>query len=816
MATTATDLVLRNGHGQEEPYSEAKLRRSLAYALIETNLPLEEIVLDAIDLVRNGMTTEELYSSITMDFLSRSMEDPAYETAARNLLLGRIYKQTFGKEAVHQANMQTVYTQGVRQYLETGLAFNLLDPEKVKVFMPHVDELAAMIDQTRDGLLPYNGLFTLYSRYLLKEATSKKIFEAPQYLFLRVAMGVAYAETLYGNEKELLTWTKKFYDKISSLHFLPSTPTLFNALTNMGQLSSCFVLPVDDSLTSKKPGETGILDSFAVTAKILQTGGGIGIPLTKLRPEGDVVHSTAGVASGPVSFAKWFDMSVLTMKQGGKRRGAMVSWLEPWHLDIYSFIHAKDRENPTFKALKCGVMFNDELFRRAAANDEWYLFSPRECPELVDSYGDDFKLAYEAAIERAKKGEVTYKVIKAKKLLDDITYSAATTGEPWTGFKDAVNMRHPVPSIGTILAFNPCLEVPIVGFESCNLSSVNLARHIGPDGILWDRLAETTQVAARFLDDVIGANRLPDDRLVEANQDARKYGLGVMGYVDFLATLGVAYGSDKAVSAADALGEYITYHAIETSADLAQERGSFPQYSESLWAQGKLPIDTWQEVFTSREMSEPTLYNESIERRSLDWEAVRAKVQKGMRNATTFAIAPTATISIIAGVAQSIEPLFGLAFTRNNGLGKFVEVFRPFRDWVVKEGVWDEIEADVLRLGTIANVESVPEEIRAIYKTAQECEAIDNLRTSAAWTKWADQGISQNLYFNTHRLGDELPAAVADAYLKAYEYGLKSTYYVSFVGGPEIWVPKYTIRTEFEPSQNPVDPNGEFCESCAG
>lgn len=516
---------------------------------------------------------------------------------------------------------------------------------------------------TSPGLGPHAPEL-LRKRYLRRDELGK-IVETPVEMFSRVARTVARAEGRFGGDRSAAA--SKFSDVMSQGLFLPNSPTLMNAGLALGQLSACFVLPVEDSMD-------GIFGALKEMAKIHQSGGGTGFSFSRLRPKGDPVRATGGVASGPVSFMEVFDAATEVIKQGGRRRGANMAVLRADHPDILEFVRAKEKAG-RLQNFNLSVGITDDLMRRARSGSDLDLVNPRS--SLVTG------------------------TVDASGLLREIAANAWRRGDPGVLFLDRINESHPQP--GTIEATNPCGEQPLLPYESCNLGSLNLSKFVEGGEVEWDRLAETALLAVRFLDDVIEVNRFPLRKIREATLRSRKIGLGVMGFAEMLIELGVSYNSDEAIRLAEETMSFITKTAREASQKLGEERGSFPLLDES----------------------------------SLDYDA--------MRNATVTTIAPTGSISIIAGTSPGIEPLFGLSFSRDLLGEKMVETSPLFERMARERGVGDGIMREVARKGTLAGVGGVPDDLKDQFVTAMEVPPAQHVRIQAAFQKFTDNGVSKTV-----------------------------------------------------------------------
>ena len=725
--------------------------------------------------------------------------EPAYEKVAVRALLRRLYREALGTPEPDPATYRAAFP----RYVYRGVERGGLDPRLLQL---DLERLAAALEPQRDELLPYIGLATLADRYLVRDVESRQLLEVPQFLFMRVAMGLALAEA----EPEL--WAERFYWYMSTLRYLPSTPTLFNAGTRHHQLSSCYLADVPDSMD-------GILQAATEFGRVAKYAGGIGASVTRLRAAGSPVRGVGGVSSGIIPFIHLYDALIKAVSQGGRRRGTLAVYLEPWHLEIYAFLDLKRATgDPYLRApsLNTALWVPDEFLRRVEADADWYLFDPAYAPDLPELYGQAFRAAYERYIRDAEEGVMprrAWRRVRARALWRDILATLQETSHPWIVFKDAGNARSMLP--GMIHSSNLCTEIFLPTSDQemavCNLASVNLARHLGPGGIRWEELRETVAVALRGLDNVIDLNLYPVERARRSNLRHRPVGLGIMGFAEVFARLGLAYGEPATAELVDRVTEFVSYHAILASCALARERGVFPSFPESRWARGQVPLDTLADL--ERERGEPVQVDRTAR---LDWEPVREAVRKGMRNGAVMAIAPTATISLIAGTTPSLDPYYANVFSRQTLSGKFLEVNRVLVEELQRMGLWERVrERIVEERGDLSDIREIPEEVRRRYPTAYQVPPEAYIQLAARAQKWVDMGVSRNLYLQHREL-----SAMEEVYLSAWRQGLKSTYYLFMA--PRMYAEPSTVRVNKAVKalrwQLDADSAGEACsttcESC--
>jgi ribonucleoside-diphosphate reductase alpha chain len=627
-----------------------------------------------------------------------------------------------------------------------------------------LSRLAAALKPDRDRQFQFLGLQTLYDRYFLHKGGLR--FELPQAFFMRVAMGLAVCEI--DREARAI----EFYDLLSSFDFMCSTPTLFNSGTLHPQLSSCFLTTISDDLD-------GIFKAIKDNALLSKYAGGLGNDWTAVRGLGAHIRGTNGESQGVVPFLKVANDTAIAVNQGGKRKGAVCGYLETWHIDIEEFLDLRKNTGDDRRRthdMNTANWVPDLFMERVTADGTWTLFSPDEVPDLHHLYGEAFAERYTGYEAKAQRGEVKiWRSVRAQELWRKMLTMLFETGHPWITFKDPCNLRSPQQHAGVVHSSNLCTEITLNTDKReiavCNLGSINLANHIGPAGLELDRLRRTTTTAMRMLDNVIDINfyTVPEARY--SNLRHRPVGLGIMGYQDALYSLGIPFASQEAVEFADRSMEAISYSAISASVELAAERGPYASFQGSLWSHGILPIDSL-ELLQKNRKTELKLDRSA----QFDWADLRARVQKtGMRNSNTMAIAPTATISNICGVTQSIEPAYQNLFVKSNMSGDFTVVNASLVHELKRRGLWDEVMISDLKYfdGSLAHIDRVPEDLKKLYATSFEIEPTWLIQAAARRQKWIDQAQSLNLYL-AEPSGRKLDAL----YREAWNAGLKTTYYL--------------------------------------
>jgi ribonucleoside-diphosphate reductase alpha chain len=761
-----TTLRMKLADGAFAPLDEARLETVIAEACqgLEGTAP-QTILEETRRNLYDGISLDELALAPILAARTLVETEPNYTFVSARLLLDKLRREALSYvsgrvEQATQADMATRYAEYFPDYLNKGVTAELIDPDLQRFDLKRI---AAAIKPERDTQFQYLGLQTLYDRYFLH--VERNVFELPQTFFMRVAMGLAVREI--DREARAI----EFYDLLSSFDFMASTPTLFNSGTLRPQLSSCFLTTVADDLD-------GIFKAVKDNALLAKYSGGLGNDWTPVRGLGAHIKGTNGESQGVVPFLKVANDTAIAVNQGGKRKGAVCAYLETWHVDIEEFLDLRKNTGDDRRRthdMNTANWVPDLFMERVEAGGDWTLFSPDEAPDLHDLYGPAFKTAYEAYEAKAAAGGLkVHRTVKALDLWRKMLTMLFETGHPWITFKDPCNIRSPQQHVGVVHSSNLCTEITLNTNKDevavCNLGSINLLAHIGANGLDLVRLKRSVDVAMRMLDNVVDINfyTIPEAR--KSNLRHRPVGLGLMGFADALQAQGIAYASDAAVEFADTSMEAISYFAISASTDLAEERGAYASFQGSLWSQGVLPID-------SQELLAKTRSEINIDRsQRLDWETLRARVKTvGMRNSNTMAIAPTATISNICGVSQSIEPGYQNLYVKSNMSGDFTVVNAQLVRDLKARGLWDEVMISDLKYfdGSVGQIDRVPDDIKAIYATAFEMDTAWLIAAASRRQKWIDQAQSLNLY-----LANPSGKALDALYRSAWKAGLKTTYYL--------------------------------------
>jgi len=760
------------------------------------------IIKDTLKNLFDGVNIQDVYKSLIMSARTLIETEPNYSYVASRLLLHNIQKEV--AKILNIPNADTVqqlskyYGLALTNSIQYGIKLGRLN-RQLNNF--NLEQLINALKPDRDLQFNYLGLQTLYDRYFLHDNELR--YELPQVFFMRVAMGLSL------NEQNPEECAIEFYNLLSSFDFMSSTPTLFNSGTVKSQLSSCYLTTVPDDLND-------IYSAIRDNALLQKFAGGIGNDWTPVRAMNSWIKSTNGKSQGVIPFLKVANDTAVAVNQGGKRKGAVCAYLETWHLDIEDFLELRKNtgeERRRTHDMNTANWIPDLFMKRVMENKEWTLFSPEEVPDLHDLYGNAFEHAYVEYEEKAKFGQIkNFKQLPAVNLWRKMLNMLFETGHPWLTFKDAANLRSPQQHAGVIHSSNLCTEITlntsINEIAVCNLGSINLAQHILNQELDTKKLEKTIRTAIRMLDNVIDSNYYSVPQARNSNLKHRPIGLGMMGFQDVLHELNICYGSMQAVEFADLSMEYFSYFAISASSDLAKERGTYSSFEGSLWSKGVLPIDSIQYLNKYRGM-----YLNQDDTTTLDWECLRDKVRKqGMRNSNVMAIAPTATISNICGVSQSIEPTYQNLYVKSNLSGEFTVVNKYLVDDLKKLDLWDAVMLNDLKYfnGSLQKIDRIPSNLKEKYATAFEIDPNWLIDAASRRQKWIDQGQSLNLYM-ANPSGKKLDQIYKTAWLR----GLKTTYYLRSLGATgteKSTIERGTLNAVAITNSCSIDDSS--CESC--
>jgi len=796
MSTTTITVIKRDG--TRVPYDGYEIARSITEAAAGLDHELERATQLRAELeitLFDGITSEQLDEAVIGVALGNVKDDPAFDTIAARLLVKSLYKKIFG-EGVTRDEVLTLCGPAFVASVLRGVELNLLDGRLAEAF--DLEVLGAAIDPDRDDLLRYIGAQTMRNRYMLTEPDGTPL-EVPQFFWMRVAMGLSL------NELDPTAAALAFYDKMSRLEYLAAGSTLVNAGTTFPQLSNCFVMQMEDDIEH-------IAKSVRDVMVLSKGTGGIGLSVTKLRAEGSPIRSNNTTSTGPIPFMHTIDSTLRAISRGGKKFGALCLYMENWHLDFPQFLDLRQNSGDPYRRTRTAntaVWISDEFMKRVQDDAPWYLFDPLDVPDLVELTGSAFSRRYAEYAALAEAGDIRHKKTGAREQFRAILVSLQSTSHPWLTWKDTINTRALNDNTGTIHLSNLCTEITLPQDREntavCNLASINLSRHVtgrrgADDGVAridWDRLAESVRLAVRQLDNLIDITLSSVPESERSNEENRALGLGVMGFTDVVEKFGYSYASEASYALMDQLMEFVSWHAIDASADLARERGAYPSFAGSGWSRGLVPIDTLAQLEADRGVAV------EVDRTTrLDWDALRAKVAGGIRNSTLLAIAPTASIGLVAGTTPGLDPQFSQIFSRATSSGKFLEVNRNLVEDLRALGLWESVREDLLRhQGDLSKVEGVPAELVEIYQTSFQLTPYAFLEVAARAQQWIDQAISRNIYLRSRDVGE-----MVDLYAAAWRKGVKTTYYLHMM--PRHTAEQSTVKVNKAQSSTGAVPGG--------
>ncbi len=803
---TVYPILVNTDSGQRE-WNGEDLRMRIDYAAIGLNLiySTKEIEGRLLASMFNGIAEKDLQKTILLNARTLIERDADFAKFASRLFMTYVYEEVLGWDIQRDGieKLKKFHREKFEEYLVRAVAIKRLDPSMLEKH--NIKKLAAALDPHADMEFDYQGMQTLYDRYLIVDKTTKthRRLEVPQFFWMRVAMGI---HLNHGADADKVI---KLYKLYKDRRFCSSTPTLFNSGTQRAQMSSCYLYWVDDSIEGIM--QRGIADN----AYLSKWSGGLGGSWTSVRGTGSHIDGTNGESQGVIPFLKMHNDLLCAVNQGGKRKGAGCAYLETWHSDIEDFLELRKNtgdERRRTHDMNTANWIPDLFMERVMEKGSWTLFRSNEVPDLHDLYGSDFKRAYVQYERAAAAGEIWGKTIPALDLWKLMLNNLFETGHPWITFKDPCNIRSPQDHVGVVHSSNLCTEITLnTGADEtavCNLGSVVLENHLTKQGNLDGRkLKQTIRIAIEALDNVIDTNFYPTSAAENANTRNRPIGLGVMGLQNALYMKGLSFDSDEAVEFNDHMMETISYYAIEASSDLAKERGTYETYVGSKWGRGIFPIDTVGMLESERGI--PIEVNRRV---SMDWDTLREKVRKnGMRNSNVMAIAPTATIGLIMGSSPCIEPMYKNLYVKSNLSGDFMVLNYYLVKDLKERGLWDEKTRDNLKYfdGDLSKIQEIPDDLKSVYQTAFEVSYEKILEAAAVRQKWIDQSQSVNLW-----LAEPSMPVLSKMYKKAWSSGLKTTYYLRTLQATNI--EKSTVKRNFESNDAPqaCSINDPDCEAC--
>ncbi|HJO14723.1 MAG TPA: ribonucleoside-diphosphate reductase subunit alpha [Candidatus Pacearchaeota archaeon] len=735
----------------------------------EEDVSVEEISKEVIKNIYDGVSVDEIEKALILASISFIEKDPSYNFVSSKLFLYKLYREVVG-EPYNNSNMENLYRSSFTYSIQKGIEEGILDKRLLEF---DLEKLSKELIIERDNLIQYMGLEILYDRYFGRIGNRR--IEMPQTFWMRVAMGLAVLEGENKNEKAI-----EFYNLLSSLKFISSSPTLFNSGSTHAQLSSCYLTTVMDDLHH-------IFKSYGDNAQLSKWSGGVANDWSNIRGVGSIIQSNRIESQGVIPFLKIANDAALAINRSGRKRGAVVAYLETWHFEIEDFLDLKRNtgdERRRTHDMNTANWIPDLFMKRVMNNEKWTLFSPHDVLDLHDLYGKKFEKRYEEYEEMARRGEIKqFKIVDAVKLWRKMLSMLFETGHPWITFKDPCNIRSPQDHIGVVHSSNLCTEITLNTSEDeiavCNLGSINLGRHVIDGKLDAELIEKTVRTAIRMLDNVIDINFYPTKEARNSNLKHRPIGFGLMGFQDALYKLDINFDSKDAIEFADRSMEIISYYAILTSSELAKERGTYESYNGSKWNRGIFPIDTIDLLEEERGMKIDVSRDEK-----LDWTPVRKHVKEfGMRNSNVMAIAPTATIGNISGAYPCIEPIYKNIYVKANVTGEFTIVNHYLINDLKKLNLWNDEMLEQLKFndGNLNKIGSIPDKLKDKYKEAFDIEATTLIDLAAVRGKWIDQSQSLNIFIKGVS-GRKLD----DAYMHAWTKGLKTTYYMRGMAATQI------------------------------
>jgi ribonucleoside-diphosphate reductase alpha chain len=753
----------------KESFNADKINRSIERAA--KGLPniagmVMQIASETHLMLHDDITTDEIDQATINAAVQNIKEDIDYDKIATRLLLKTVYRKVIGDyDKDSETDLAEKHREAFARYIRTGVAENRLHKNMIEKF--DLARLTAALDVSRDELFVYAGLDGLMNRYSLK-SIDNVFLETPQFLFMRIAMGLSY------NEKDPTEWAIRFYNKVSRHEYVNGGSTNLGSGTIRSSLSNCFLLEIHDDMAH-------IAKSVADIMMLSKDSGGLGASITKLRAGGSPLKSNfGGSSSGPTSFAKIIDTAIHAIMRGGKKKGALCFYMENWHYNFPEFLdwkHNAGDDHVRMRTANTAVFMSDEFMNRVERGDDWYMFDPAETKDLNELYGQAFSKRYKEYVRMAEEGKLRmFRKVPAAEQFRQILTTLQSTSHPWLTWKDPINLRALNNNTGTIHMSNLCTEITLPQDKNniavCNLASINISAHLRGKEIDWAKLEETTRLATRQLDNLIDINNLSVPEATNSDKANRAVGLGVMGFADAAEKLGYSYDHPEAWDFADRIFEFISYMAIDESANLARERGSYSNFAGSGWSKGMVPFDSIAILEADR--GKPLTVDKESKHKGLNWDILRAKVKNGMRNATLMAVAPNANIGLVVGTTPGIDARFAQVFARNKISGKYMDLNHNLVKELKTAGLWDKVKGRIIESqGDISGIEEIPQRIKDIYKTSFTTSPYAYIEVAARAQKWVDQALSRNMYLETRDIDETMKI-----YKTAWDKGVKTTYYL--------------------------------------
>ncbi|HRC28236.1 MAG TPA: ribonucleoside-diphosphate reductase subunit alpha [Candidatus Saccharimonas sp.] len=762
-----TNIHVVKRDGTREPFDANKINLALVRASEGLPDQISKVVQVATELqltLFDGITSEELDEAVIHTALQNVKDDPDFDTIAARLLLKNIYKNILG-DYKDDAELEKLHAAHFATYIKQAVKDGLLDKRMADSKLFDLKILGGALDPQKDKLSKYLGVITNKNRYALRKQNGDPL-ETPQFTHMRIAMGLSF------NEKDPTKAALDFYKHMSNLDYLPGGSTRVNAGGSFPQLSNCFVIDVEDDMES-------IAKSIRDTMWIAKGTGGIGISMNKLRAAGSPVKTTNTVSTGPLPFMKMIDTALFAVSRKGKKAGAAAIYMENWHLNFPAFMDLRENNGDPYyrtRFANIAVYISDEFMKRVQKEQDWYMFDPAETADLSELYGEAFSKRYGEYVKLAEAGKLrVFEKVSARQQWRQILIRLQASSHPWITWKDSINVRALNNNVSTIHSSNLCTEITLPNDKDnisvCNLVSINLSAFLDVESKTWDwkRLAAATRSAIRQLDNLCDVTDTPIPEAINSIKTTRALGLGIMGFTDVVEKMGFSYESEAAYDLMDQMAEYISYYAIDESAELAKTRGAYPDFKGSGWSKGELPVDSLDKHEKDRKVKVKL-----TRKKRLDWELLRKKSTKGMRNATLMAIAPTANIAHVAGTTPGIDPQFGQIFSRSTLNGKFLEVNTNLVRDLKQLDLWDEVKEQLLvEQGDLSNIEGIPQHLKDVYKTCFQLSPFAFIEVAARAQKWVDQAISRNMYLESRSIDD-----METVYMEGWLRGLKTTYYL--------------------------------------